>query len=336
VAEKHLKEQSILQAAYVNETTYHPVDHFAVDRESELSEGEAELGGFSTGVGKNTRALRGEMKHCNASKQEGLSRRISAQRASQNAAKTEDAIAEPATSGSAKPISPPILGGDIVFPWAVSPQHTRFDVTQRPCARSAGQAKSRQQSGLWTGDGHTSRPGSGGLWHGCCAARGKHTLEVPNNLQTGLMTPRFESDGLQAPHPVGSNHQLPAVALVSEEVVLYVEQSIEHEVDDAFVTQIYNYLSLGYPALARKFDHELSKISKIPVEEIRRDDGRKNTKGFVAPEGSGPDENGVKRCSRWISLRLYCLEWARQHPMMAEVHGESTVGATARRGSWAL
>jgi hypothetical protein len=53
---------------------------------------------------------------------------------------------------------------------------------------------------------------------------------------------------------------------------LNAEQEIEKEFHSGVITQIYNYLSLGYPSLAHKFDVELSKISRIPVEELRRDD----------------------------------------------------------------
>ena len=53
---------------------------------------------------------------------------------------------------------------------------------------------------------------------------------------------------------------------------LAAEVAIEEDFGDDFITQVYNYLSLGYPSIARMFDEELSTISKIPVSELRQDD----------------------------------------------------------------
>ncbi|KAJ4289289.1 hypothetical protein N0V88_007040 [Collariella sp. IMI 366227] len=57
-----------------------------------------------------------------------------------------------------------------------------------------------------------------------------------------------------------------------EKAAADLEEKIAAEFDDHFVTQVYNYLSLGYPATARQYDEELSKISRIPVKELERDD----------------------------------------------------------------
>jgi hypothetical protein len=122
--------------------------------------------------------------------------------------------------------------------------------------------------------------------------------------------------------------------------MLHVENEIDNEFNDAFVTQIYNYLSLGYPSLARKFDGELSKISRVSIEDLRRDDQMTNAKGYVgAPEGDGAEDNEVTggRCARWTALRLYVREWARQQPGMADHKtGLDAWGVRARRGSWAI
>ncbi|KAK0705643.1 hypothetical protein B0H67DRAFT_498669 [Lasiosphaeris hirsuta] len=60
--------------------------------------------------------------------------------------------------------------------------------------------------------------------------------------------------------------------LKKEKEVSELEEKIAAEFDDKFVTQVYNYLSLGYPALARQYDEELSKISRISVGELEKDD----------------------------------------------------------------
>ena len=94
--------------------------------------------------------------------------------------------------------------------------------------------------------------------------------------------------------------------------------SLEQARNATFVTQVYTYLSLGYPSLARKFDEELSKITRVSVEDLRKDDGRVNTKGYVgAPEGTGTDVRGVlegsTKCERWGGLRGSVREWGWRH-----------------------
>lgn len=60
--------------------------------------------------------------------------------------------------------------------------------------------------------------------------------------------------------------------LKHEKEMAELEEKIAAEFDDKFVTQVYNYLSLGYPALARQYDEELSKISRISLDELEVDD----------------------------------------------------------------
>ncbi len=90
------------------------------------------------------------------------------------------------------------------------------------------------------------------------------------------------------------------------------------------------------------FDEELSKISRIPLEELRRDDHHVDAKGYVgAPEGDGWGETEViGRCKRWEALRLYVREWARQSPNFADerkkpLGATEDWGARVRKGSWA-
>ena len=131
-------------------------------------------------------------------------------------------------------------------------------------------------------------------------------------------------------------------ALASVDAVLAVEAALEAEYPDAFVTQVYNYLSLGYPSLARPFDEELSKISKIEVKELRADDelAKQSPRGYIRLgsdfEGGGGDGLTEQSCVRWKALKLYIREWARQEDQgmigSTELPGR---GVGVRRGSWA-
>ena len=244
--------------------------------------------------------------------------------------------------------SPPMLGKDLQFTLCISPKQTRFDTTQYPSRKLQGGFRSRQNSGLWTPSGANSRQSScGGLWNGVCTYSDKNVLAIPQVPRNGLLTPPANQDYTCAATHVDTKRQLPASPDSDEcditgiDGMLSLEQSVEAEFDDGFVTQIYNYLSLGYPALAWKFDSELSKISKVPLEDIRRDDQRVNAKGYIgAPEGNGCDHEEVKdrRCARWEALRLYIREWARQQTGMVDRGNRmnDSWGVRARRGSWAI
>lgn len=248
-----------------------------------------------------------------------------------------------------KAASPPMAGGELKFPKCQTPRQTRLDVGSYPTAAKISRPSSpARHSGLWTPGGGASREGSAsGLWMGVCAASAQEALAPPEVIQSGLLTPSAEQDDPFA-QATGYHQQLPLSppSSLEEKVdgidnIIQREKTIEEEFNDAFITQIYNYLSLGYPALARKFDFELSKITKIPVEDLRRDDSNTNAKGYVgAPEGSGSDVRGMQdgQCERWLALRLYIREWARQQPNMAPKNegGNKDWGATARKGSWAF
>lgn len=114
------------------------------------------------------------------------------------------------------------------------------------------------------------------------------------------------------------------------------DDKIQHEFDGDFVTQVYNYLSLGYPAMARGFDEELSRISHIGLDELRRDDAKHLAKGHMVEmkldDGAAADE---ERCPRWVALRVYITEWARQHPDLDNLDPLAW-GVRERRGSWAI
>jgi hypothetical protein len=154
--------------------------------------------------------------------------------------------------------------------------------------------------------------------------------DAPNPMETNA-NPMFRQ---LPPSPPPSNS-----GIVSLDEKLETEQAIEDEFNDEFVTQVYNYLSLGYPSLARKYDDELSKISCTPLSDLRHDDSLATSRGYIR---LGDDECGQKdgikeeMCARWKSLRVYIHEWARQQPRMAQQQDQQGgFGVSVRRGSWA-
>ena len=102
---------------------------------------------------------------------------------------------------------------------------------------------------------------------------------------------------------------------------------------------MYNYLSLGYPSIARLFDEELSKISHIPVLELRQDDHLPTSRGYIrlGEDGKRLAESITEEtCMRWRALREYIRVWARQQPNMVPVSIFGGAGTAIRKGSWAL
>lgn len=270
--------------------------------------------------------------------------------------------------------SPPMLGDDLIFPQTLSPKMTRCETDQHPRPRTAesddeGDEEEIGQQALWSTTvqrvkvSPTPSQGSGaGLWGGFCNLNDSQ----PNTpKRTGLMTPAVERDnpfetttpgrktpgGSKTPRrrmygmnllPLTPQRTNEEDMLSSVDRKLQLERQIDEEFGDAVVTQIYNYLSLGYPSLAWGFDEELSKISRISVEELRKDDERMDAKGYVGvPEGEGVGL-GEGGCRRWEALRLYVREWARQSPGFVDDAAGTGGGvgrgwggnAGARRGSW--
>lgn len=269
---------------------------------------------------------------------------------------------------------PPMLGKDLKFPRCESPEPARFDVTQGSwsarhamCYLTEQANEGLKPEGLWCpieGKGTmasgwskaSSRASSrGGLWGGFCTEAHGH-LGIGASGPTGIMTPRLDSEEQSPLDRIESQQRPPlfmrglppspppsnsGMASLDEKLDLELEKekSIEQEFDDHFVTQVYNYLSLGYPSIARKYDIELSKITKIAIADLRRDDHLPSARGYIR---FGEDEDkaheGVTEvdCWRWKALRLYVREWARQQPLFAtrdDVMGG--FGVAVRRGSWA-
>ncbi|RKF75259.1 hypothetical protein GcM1_235107 [Golovinomyces cichoracearum] len=252
--------------------------------------------------------------------------------------------------------SPPMLGSGLKFRICPSPKLTKFESDQKINIKV-----NRSENG-------------GGLWGGFCVAE-----EPGEYISQSFMEPSF----IHTPSP-RENFSDPFVKEFGEDLPWMVEnqksssiglgaevksmnetskrsdfdalksQKVEgalKEFDDHFITQVYNYLSLGYPSVAWQFDEELSRISKISVEELKQDDQIK-TQGHIglkvtSPKGqktsfgtdfdSSQNIDESQKCSRWRALKIYILEWGRQHPSLNQaVLGHGAWGMTVRKGSWAF
>jgi hypothetical protein len=274
----------------------------------------------------------------------------------------QDREVEPMRKGA----RPPMLGKNIKFPRCESPEPARFDPTQGCDAVRTAMCYLSEQSkaaedgkeSLWCGKGNgkqtsttpslwstaNSRASSThGLWGGMCVNGGDKSPRGP----TGILTPMHEKANPMSPcpSPAMSMSLLPPTPPASStdlgniDEKLALEQTIEEEFGDDFVTQVYNYLSLGYPSMAQPFDPELSKISGIPVSELRQDDHLAKSRGYIRLGKDGnlkEAEITEETCTRWRALRVYIQEWARQHPKMSDEPPVEGRGAAVRKGSWGL
>ena len=359
-AEKQLREQAM--AAFPNDDFHEPVDHFAIDKDSDASDGDIgthrrsrarKRTGTPTGrdfvvedswetqeMQRHHERLRLQMHQrkqrshdvdeSSTSTGRGLFRRGHKTKKVEASLESGFDKADEIIGGWQKDVGleqmrnsakPPMLGGDLTFRSYQSPQSTLLDVYQYPAAEAA------------------NRQGGGGLWMGFCSARDPQGL-APRHVPELLATPEDEIND-----PIGKD-QLEASASLQHTtdsrpiMSVAVGDGVDGEFSDAFVTQVYNYLSLGYPSLAKRFDAELSRISRVPMEELCASDGCNNAKGFVGlQEGQGTRVDVVNngQCRRWKALRLYIREWVRQnHGRMPEEAEPDSWGARARRGSWAI
>ena len=382
VAERQLREQLI--AGFPTEHDYHPVNHFAFDEDDEalerpghfMAQGNIPYSRFRRDSAADLDLELSKMRDHQAELQkaeQGLREKAEAtgdSKFSAAALAAKKGMEMNRKEDSAKAVgqwqkdvglaqmrqaaSPPMLGGDIKFPFSLSPKHTRCETDQAPVPRrqdTDGDEVMEEQK-LWTVKVSIENDKDTGLWMGTCAQKSiPATPGTDGFRRSGLMTPAVEIDDpfssiAQVTDPLWGTRHLPLTpasshndpAMDNIDQMLHLEKSIEEEFNDAFVTQIYNYISLGYPSLAHPFDDELSKISRIPIEELRRDDQRTDAKGYVgAPEGTGLGEQDMVegKCARWLALRLYIREWARQRPEMVERYPNDW-GSRVRKGSWAI
>lgn len=279
-----------------------------------------------------------------------------------------------------KAASPPMAGNEIKFPFSVSPKMTRCDPDQMPRPRRANSEDEEEHDigteGMWSQhvSPMSSKP-SEGLWGGFCQKDETGPTKPSTPLRSGIQTPATEQSnpfgtwtparGSKTPKrqggqlwggsafmpltpPRSRNEKSNDNFTAALDKKLQLERQIDEDFPPRVITQIYNYLSLGYPPIARPFDEELSKISRISIAELRRDDRSDSgtARGHVgAPETEGDavedDDGKVKGCRRWEALRMYVREWARQSPLFQTDQHIAKVGATfwgpaVRRGSWGL
>lgn len=262
-----------------------------------------------------------------------------------------------------KAASPPMLGADLKFRMCPSPKVTKME-PDHPYSSYVDTFRPREPT--------RDATGQKGLWRGYCVAE---TNE--KTMSTALHGPALLATPCEPPSPSDPfavafsanmgmsgavSPRLPPSPRNSQHIFAGVEERLQKEqarkerilaeFDDAFITQVYNYISLGYPATARAYDEELSKISGISMYELRQDDNKKFGKGFMldmeiklngsdcTSDGFSFPEEDERRSRdkppRWQALRLYIREWARQHPDLADDGNPLAWGVRARRGSWAV
>jgi hypothetical protein len=365
--EKQLRDQAL--AAFPNEQVHQSVSHFAIVGDEDSDN---ENRGYSTSYPhafrrESTTDLTWELEEMRRHKEEAELKDGGQQGKGGNESKFSAAAIASRQLEQSTPFldgwqkdnglkhmrhaaSPPMLGHDIVFPMSVSPQGTTYEEEgdSRRFEEPGKTGDGGKSSGLWNSYPHGKNRNGKGLWGGLCRNDEEPDL---SHFKTGIVTPQPDIDGdsyfslNQVAHsnpdtqypgkPSDSGSHLSHV-----DKMLGIETEVEREFHDGFVSQVYNYLSLGYPSLARYYDHELSKISGVSIDDLRKDDLHTDAKGYVGvPDRSRVDKDRtiMDKCMRWNALRLYIHEWAKQRPEMVS-NGESlnAWGVRERRGSWAI
>lgn len=256
--------------------------------------------------------------------------------------------------------SPPMLGKDLTFRKCPSPKQTKLE-TDHPFVEEGGSRERNRdvsgQGGLWKG--YCCRLGSNGGYVVSADLRRADMIVAPQPRESLTCRRLSEEPGPAAssrgslgtngtvlwtagpgPRKTGGGGQAQKLLQIPQGLDERLgrekarDEKILQEFGDEFVTQVYNYLSLGYPAMARSFDDELSKISRVTTEELGRDDDRQMAKGHML-EMRLDDTPEDGRCPRWRALKVYILQWARSHPDLDSLDPLAW-GVRERRGSWAI
>lgn len=263
--------------------------------------------------------------------------------------------------------SPPMLGKELQFRNCPSPKQTRLE-TDHPFVRHENGQKQENrdmsgQGGLWRGYCCRSEATGGYLipaelhppdmmatprTPGTPREAFAHEIDnvsiydeppslwgTPGSSASNSSTRPVNAEHRQRNGEPKGIHMLHGLdeRLQQEKVRAERNEKIAQEFNDEFVTQVYNYLSLGYPAMARSFDDELSKISRVSIDDLTKDDAQQMAKGHMLEMNLGETQE-EQRCPRWKALRVYILEWARQHPDLDNLNPLAW-GVHERRGSWA-
>ncbi|KAI9039733.1 uncharacterized protein KD926_009076 [Aspergillus affinis] len=351
-AERQLKEQAL--AAFPNEQVYQPVDHFAIDNEDEdcsPDDGVTIPGQLHHLDSRRNSAadLSSELECLRVYKQRAGIRALSKIGTDGNCLPRSESLSRhPASHGRSMNAeisgnlvengcheSPPMLGTDLIFPQSLSPETTIYEggSSVKPTDIT------HNNPGLWHALPHQNDRTNEGLWMGTCQNdRRAEVKHVPINTMPETISVPTNKIPTFIPADLRTENSLAVANEAELRDTVMDEEDAEPYPSDDFVTQIYNYLSLGYPCVARYYDHELSKISGISVADLRQDDIDTDAKGFVFTE-----ERGIKRdkksngCRRWRALRLYIHEWDTERPRVPEEDGNHEKwGVRERRGSWAV
>lgn len=332
-AHKQLKDQAL--AAFPNEQSYEPVDHFAVDDEGD----DAEFHKYPQAHHIKSRRqssvdLSWELEYMRQHKEEA-EQRFRMMIASGK--RLFDSVqSNPAPTRNER--SPPMLGSDIIIPRSVSPEGTLCHKSRIENDSQATQSHCTGCDGLWCASSHADRGRGSGLWKGTCQKNENNQSESGSSngkaAPKGLFVKPDVTKTLSLDLPRPQRQQISTSRLhqsAGPSSPTGTSSNLLDELDDEFVTQIYNYLSLGYPCVARYYDDELSLISGITITDLRHDDLRTDAKGYVV----APDDSSSVVCSRWEALRVYIREWALRQPQMGE-SDDSAWGMPERKGSWAF
>ncbi|GIJ90804.1 hypothetical protein Asppvi_009767 [Aspergillus pseudoviridinutans] len=361
--ENQLKEQAL--AAFPNEQVYEPVDHFAIDKdEDECSDVDSKNTLLHVSRRESSADLPWELEHMRRHKEDAEMRDRAM--AGTKGARLSSAIFNPRQfyngidngywRGNYEPdlsrhlARPPMLGDDLDFPQSLSPEASVCESgSVRDCATDS-RHRVCNDSGLWcTQPDHLRDDATTGLWKGTCcnykhAQRSKGSSPcVTDNFR------RYNNNECQSKVCSDEQDHDQSTSSSSCHLALDVGELSRHDIDnehhdccfgihDNFVTQIYNYLSLGYPCVARYYDQELSRVSGIPVKELRRGDTSALARGYLQVNEDGSTNGPVVRqvCARWVALRLYIHDWARSQPSSDNDDDHDAWGVLERRGSWAI
>ncbi|KAJ0162700.1 hypothetical protein CTA2_4143 [Colletotrichum tanaceti] len=256
-----------------------------------------------------------------------------------------------------KAASPPMLGKDLVFRKCPSPKQTKLEPDHPFSEDPSAEERNRDftgEAGLWRGycfrnsesdqaiaPSHHQGPRmlqtplpqtTSADPFAAAFGKGSVTDEPGSHYSSATLTPSTVEHRVRSGEAKGL-HMLAGIdERLKREKAL--EEKIASEFNDTFVTQVYNYLSLGYPAMARSFDEELSKISHMSIEELEVDDAKQAANGHLM-EPAEAEMAEEKRCPRWKALKAYIFEWARQHPDLDSLDSLAW-GVRERRGSWAI
>ncbi|KAF7626900.1 hypothetical protein AFLA_014283 [Aspergillus flavus NRRL3357] len=317
-AEKQLREQAL--AAFPNEQVYQPVDHFAIDREEDCSsQGEPaipEADDVLTRYRRGSSAdLSWELEYMRQHKEEAEMRdraMAGTQDNHINPDKSQERDRKLGQQRHAK--SPPMLGDDLIFPQSSSPKTTFCENSHlAECNNGIHNFPS-----LWHAAPHRNdHCGRDGLWMGTCQ-RDKHCWTPKDSLSCSTLASVSQVKGEGWVWPNG-------MTTSEDKAHLKPQKKLElpDEKSGAALMVILNPISDG--------------VSGVPVPDLRRDDMNTDARGYVSVAGNNRTGTSVSDvCMRWLALRSYIREWARQQPITAEDNSShGTWGVRERRGSWA-